>query len=225
MRPIACSQIRRFSQEFTNPSRAYWLMKDFMDTAIKLTKDTVTKDLILKFNRAKIGFKEEEDIANRVTFKMKSKSRSGKENYEIIRNLMKHKTNDAMKCVKESKSKLEKTKRNLNQVVRKGTLVRDMFMEEVDNEIGNIWKTGKLKNEQKLKFSINKRKKSTSKTVEIDEVFKGVIVGDKKLEDLESENIEKNEQNNQARIYSNIVVEEKQKEILLLLLIIKHILN
>jgi hypothetical protein len=81
-----------------------------------------------------------EDIADRVVGKMKSKSKTGDEKYKIIKDLMKHKKNDAMKCVKDSKTKLEKKKRNLNPIVRKGTLVRDMFMEEVDTEVGDIWK-------------------------------------------------------------------------------------
>ena len=59
MRPIAYSQIRNYSNEFTNPSRAYWLMKDFMNTAIKLAKDTVTKDMMLKIRNAKTAFNEE----------------------------------------------------------------------------------------------------------------------------------------------------------------------
>ena len=110
MRPIAYSQLRSFSNEFTNPSRAYWLMKDFMNAAIKMTKNTATKDMIMEFNNAKLGFNEQEDIANRLVSKMRS-TRTGTEKYKIVKNLMKHATNDALECVKESKSKLEKCKR------------------------------------------------------------------------------------------------------------------
>ena len=61
---------------------------------------------------------------------------------------------------------------------------------------------------------MEKREKSVSKIGQVKDVFKGVIVGDKKLEDLESKIIETNEQNNQPRIYSDIRLEEKQKEII-----------
>ena len=215
MRPIACSQLQNLSNEYSNPSRAFWLMKDFMKTAIKLTKETVTKDMIVKFSNARIGFNEDEDIANRMIMKMKS-TKTGNEKPEIIKNLMKHHMKDAIKCVQETKSKLEKSKSNLNQVVRKGTLVRDIFMEAVDNELGAIWKDGKNKNEQKLSFTIQKRSKCNNEEKETEETFKGVIIGDKELEKLESENEKKNETNNKPRVYSNIELTEDQKNILLL---------
>ena len=63
MKPTAYNQIYHLSNEFTNPARAYWLMRDYMKKAIKLTKDTMIKDTILKFNKSRIGLKEVEDIA------------------------------------------------------------------------------------------------------------------------------------------------------------------
>ena len=214
MRPIAYSQIRNYSNEFTNPSRAYWLMKDFMNTAIKLAKDTVTKDMMLKFSNAKTAFNEEEEIANRLVLKMKSKSQSLNAKYEITKHLMRIKKNDAIKCVSESKSKLEKSKRNLNPVVRKGTLVRDMFMETVDGEVKVIWENGKQKSDQKLKFTIQKR--GTSKEIKNEPIFEGVIVGDKELEDLESKLKETVKNDEQPRVYSDIKLNKEQKDILLL---------
>ena len=35
-------------------------MRDFRNKAIRLTKDTMTKNLLLKFRNAKVGFKEVE---------------------------------------------------------------------------------------------------------------------------------------------------------------------
>ena len=212
MRPIACSQIRNYSNEFTNPSRAYWLMKDFMNTAIKLAKDIVTKDMMLKFRNAKTAFNEEENIANRLILKMKSKSNSENAKYEITKELMRIKKNDATKCVNESKSKLEKSKRNLNPVVRKGTLVRNMFMETVDSEVKVVWENGKQKSYQKLKFTIEKR--GTSKDIKNEPIIEGVVVGDKELKDLESKEASKNYE--QPRVYSDIKLNKDQKDILLL---------
>ena len=127
---------------------------------------------------------------------------------------MKHTMNDAVECVKESKSKLDKSKKNLIQVVRKGTLFRELFMETVNVEVGVVWKNGKHKNDKKLKFSIQKRKETETRTKETKATFKGVIVGDKELDLLESKQMDENI--NKARVYSNIEVDENQKSILLL---------
>ena len=127
-----------------------------MNAAIKMTKNTATKDMIMEFNNAKIGFNEQEDIANRLISKMRS-TKTGTEKFKIVKHLMKYTMNDAVECVKESKSKLDKSKKNLNQVVRKGTLVRELFMETVNVEVGVVWKNGKHKNDKKLKFSVQKR--------------------------------------------------------------------
>ena len=66
---------------------------------------------------------------------------------------------------------MEKSKRNLNPVVRKGTLVRDMFMETVDGEVKVIWENGKQKSDQKVKFTIEKR--GTSKEIKNKPIFEG----------------------------------------------------
>ena len=72
MRPIAYNHISYLSTEFTNPSRAAWLMRDYMEKAIKLSKETVNKDTILKFKKNKIGFKDTEEIAKVLVSKQKN---------------------------------------------------------------------------------------------------------------------------------------------------------
>ena len=55
--------------------------------------------------------------------------------YEVFKDLMKHKMDDADNSVKESKADLNKSKNTLNTVVRKGTFVRIEFMELVNKEV------------------------------------------------------------------------------------------
>ena len=78
--------------------RATWLMRDYMKKAIKLTKDTMTKDTMLKFNKCKVGLSDVEKIAESVVSKLKSSDKSRNIKDDIIKNLMKHKLGDAIKC-------------------------------------------------------------------------------------------------------------------------------
>ena len=97
MRPIAYNHISQLSNEFTNPSRAFWLMRDYMRKAIKLTKNTVTKNTMLKFNKSKVGLKEVEGIAQSIVNKFKSNDNSREAKYSIVKDLMKHVMHDAVK--------------------------------------------------------------------------------------------------------------------------------
>ena len=42
------------------------LMRDYIKNAIIVTKDTLRKDMILKFTQAKVGFNEVEQIAEQL---------------------------------------------------------------------------------------------------------------------------------------------------------------
>ena len=110
MRPIAYNRILNLSNEFTNPKRAAWLMRDYLKNAIKLTNNTLTKDLMLKHKNERVGLRDVEEIAESVVFKMKSSDKSRDVKYGIVRDLMKHRLKDAMKCVKTGKIELNKGK-------------------------------------------------------------------------------------------------------------------
>jgi hypothetical protein len=66
-----------------------------------------------------------------------------KDKYDIVKDLMKHKKKDAIKCIPISKKDLNKSNTKLSKVVRKGTIAREAFMEVVDTELNFEWETGK----------------------------------------------------------------------------------
>ena len=182
MRQIAYSQIESLSREFSNPMWANRLMRDYVKDAIKVTTDTVRKDMILRFLRSRVGFKEVEQIAEQMVKQQKSRVGNRNDIFDIVKDLMKRKKNDAIKCVKISKQKLIKSNTCLSKTVRKGTVVREAFMEIVDMEINNEWKIGKTRTNDKVETAINKYKIKSSQV----ETVKGVLVGDKLLEEFEA---------------------------------------
>ena len=105
MRPIAYNKLFYLSNEFTNPKRALWLMRDYMEKAIKLTSETMNKDTILKFKKTRVGFKDVEDMAQCLLNKQKSSDKSRNAKYAIVKDFMKHKYNDAMKSTTSAKKR------------------------------------------------------------------------------------------------------------------------
>ena len=158
------------------------LMRDYLKDAIKVTTDTLRKDMIHRFLRAKVGFKEVELIADQMVKQQKSSKGTREDKYDIVKCLMKKKQNDAEKCLKMSKHKLNESKTSLNKTVRKETIAREEFMEIVDIELNNEWKSGKSKTNDKVDWAV---RKYCSKP-KPEEVFKGVIVSDKLLEEYET---------------------------------------
>ena len=130
-------------------------MRDYVKDAIKVTTDTVRKDMILRFLRSRVGFKEVEQIAEQMVKQQKSRVGNRNDIFDIVKDLMKRKKNDAIKCVKISKQKLIKSNTCLSKTVRKGTVVREAFMEIVDMEINNEWKIGKTRTNDKVETAIN----------------------------------------------------------------------
>ena len=116
---------------------------DYMKKAIQLTKDTMTKNTILKFKKSKVGLREVEDIAQSVVNRFKCSDKSREVKYDVIKDLMKHILKDTVKCASSGKRELSISMENLSKVVRKGTLVRNEFMELVDKEVNHIWKERK----------------------------------------------------------------------------------
>ena len=184
-----------------------------MKKDIRLTKDTMIKDTVLKFNKFKIGLKDVEEIAESIVNKLKRSDKSREAKYNIVKDLMKYKLQDAIKCIKVAKAELNFSKKNLTIVVRKATYVREVFMELVDKELNHIWSEIKEKNREKVNWNIQRHK---GKKDNMEGTFKGIIVGDSELEEYEKEIIgtEKNEIENKAVIYAAIKVNKKEEEIL-----------
>ena len=132
MRPIAHSQIQQLSLEYSNPERAAWLMRDFLNKSIKKTNQTLTKNLLLRVKNLKVGFEEIEDIADHMIEQQKGGTKTRIEKYAIIKDLMKHKMFDAEKCIKMCTKNHRNSKKNLSEVVRMKTIVREEFMSIVD---------------------------------------------------------------------------------------------
>ena len=86
---------------------------------------------------------------------------------------MKHKLKDSIKCIKTAKTELNNSKKNLTKVVRKGTFVRDEFLEQVDKELNYSWKHTKEKNREKINWNIQKHK---GKDDICEGTFKGILV-------------------------------------------------
>ena len=90
MRQIANSHICHLSFEFTNPERAAWLMRDFLNSSTRKTKQTLTRNLFLKLKNIKVSFTEVEDIAEHLIGQQKSGKHLREEKYAIVKDLMKH---------------------------------------------------------------------------------------------------------------------------------------
>ena len=145
------------------------------------------------------------------TLKSSDKSREAK--YDIVKDLMKHKLKDAIKCTKTARTELNISKENLTKVVRRGTFVRNDFMELVDKELQNVWTEAKMKSDEKVNWNIGKHKivQDSQKGT-----FKGVLVGDSELENLETNLVitEKRENKVKAVVYAGITISSNEEDIL-----------
>ena len=90
MRQIAHSHIYHLSFEFSNPERAAWLMRDFLNTSTRKTKQSLTRNLLLKLKNIKVGLDEVEDISEHLIGQQKSGQHSREEKYAIVKDIMKH---------------------------------------------------------------------------------------------------------------------------------------
>ena len=72
MKKIAYSQIEHISWNYTNPMRASRLMRDFISCAIRVTNSTLTKNLLLNFRNHKVGFREVEEVNDRILVQLKN---------------------------------------------------------------------------------------------------------------------------------------------------------
>ena len=95
-------------------------MRDFLTSSIRKTNQTLTKNLFLKLRDLKVGFTEVEDIAEHLIKQQKGGNRTRSEKYAIVKDLMKHKMNDAEKHLKEVTNDLKNSKDILKSVVSEG---------------------------------------------------------------------------------------------------------
>ena len=72
MLPVAFNRLRTLSLEYTNPTNALRLMRDFMEKSIENTKANAVRDTIAKFNKKGIVLKDVNDTAISLTSKMKN---------------------------------------------------------------------------------------------------------------------------------------------------------
>ena len=121
MRKIACSLIEQLSFNYTNPTRASRLMRDYLSCAIRVTNATLTKNMMMKFRNHKVGFREVEEIADKLLSQQKNVENSRAKKYGIVKDMMKHKLNNAIdyekvvrKQLKVSKDDLDKNSQNWN---------------------------------------------------------------------------------------------------------------
>ena len=210
MLPKAFNRLRTLSLEFTNPSNAFRLMRDFMEKSIENTKANAVRDTIAKFNKKGVVLKDVNDTAMSLTFKMKNGLSKEIAIEKIKKTVMKVKTEDIRRKCVITKSALKISKQNLSEVVRVKTFARKEFMKVVKNENERIWSCEKAKGLEKLNANFAKQKRKADSTLG---VTQGVNIGDIEIECYRRENdIEIKE--NEAIVYDDIEVNDEEKEIL-----------
>ena len=143
--------------------------------------------------------------------KNKSGDYSRDTKYLLVKDLMKHKMTDTIKCISIAKDELKKSNESLSRIVRQGTFVRNEFMDLVDKELKNLWKESKTKSDKKVKW-INK--KIHIAPIEAEKTFKGVIVDDELLEELDKELKEDKPDENKACVLGGIEISKAEEEVL-----------
>ena len=63
----------------------------------------------MKFNKLKIGFNDVEKVAEGLVNKQKHGDKSRNAKYQIVKDLVKHKLKDSVKCIKKAKEDLKKS--------------------------------------------------------------------------------------------------------------------
>lgn len=137
----------------------------------------------MKYRNEKVGLNEVKNVAEHMMWQFKSANKSKTIENCIITDLMKHKMNDAIECTKEAKDELLESKKSLDNVVRKGTFVRNEFTDIAIREVNRIRMEGK----EKYKYTVERAVHTDNNADKNQEVFNGVLIGDKVLEDYEKE--------------------------------------
>ena len=210
MLPKAFNRLRTLSLEFTNPSNAFRLMRDFMEKSIENTKANAVRDTIAKFNKKGIVLKDVNDTAMSLTSKMNNGPSKEIAIEKIKKTVMKVKTEDISRKCLITKSAMKVSKKNLSEIVRVKTFVRREFMKVVKIENERIWSFEKAKGLKKLNANFVKQKGKVNPTLGITQ---GVNIGDFEIECYRREN-NLEDKENEAIVYDDIVVNDEEKEIL-----------
>ena len=181
-------------------------MKDFLDKNIIHTKAIQVKNMLERFRKLDITLREVDDLSARMVYKLKFDKEKVKKH--IGSDLMLRKYIDAKKSVALSKKQLGQSRKILNTVLRKGTLVRDEYMKLLAHEIQFIWNQERSKNYNKI--NMTKAKKANEIVDEID----GIAISNKALEEIVVENDDKANTADDIVVYDNVEVNPEEAKIL-----------
>ena len=173
-------EIERLAREAADPVEAGRKMRQVYFTQVKLTNRQLAVDLLRKLFERGVGTHEVEQLAGKV---IKGESRR---NPDIVKNLLRLKLEDAIRCKKRINKQGWKEKRELYRVINRRGLLKDEFWSALRLDIERKWMKGKEKNQHKVDRLevIYKGAKPYTGMVE------NIRVGDRELEDDE-ENVEK----------------------------------
>ena len=117
--------------------------------------------MIDKFVRKNIVLKEVRDLVGKLVEKLVKGKEKARIKFE--KDIMKTKLLDAQFVMKDSRRKMIRSKKSLDEVVRKNTFVRDEYIEVVNTEVAKVWKEEKKIKENKIIFN-EKKMKNRGKT-------------------------------------------------------------
>ena len=150
MHPKAYNLITQLANEFVSVSSTKKLMREHVDISNVYSKSVAVRNSLEKFVKADVALKDVCDSAIKLTSKIIGDRARIKAQKKIIKTTMMSKLIDARKKSKKLKFELDLSKKKLNKVVRKGTLVRIKFMEVVKEETESTWKIEKEKAENEF---------------------------------------------------------------------------
>jgi len=163
---------------FPNPWRANRAMKTALKTNIKLTKRTLTLNLLRTMQREKLGTKDAEKIAAELS------RNSNTRNSEIVKDVMKWKIKDAENDLKNVKKEYITARNEVREAVPWKSEAGRRFGYLTTRVMNEVWDEGKENNDEKVK----KLKEAVKKKNDKVDVYKGVKVSDQALgEETEEE--------------------------------------
>ena len=207
MRTKAFCQLKYLSLEFIEPNVAFLAMRVYLEKVLAHAKATCIKNLVSKYVKSKIAFNDVESIARSAINGMKANNNMSKTQKQIENTIMQAKLSDASKSLAEAKKSMNKSKVKLDVVVRRKTVVREMFNELVTCEAEFVWYNLKEKHKNKYKHKM-KNVKHDKKPQIID----GIIVGDEALDQLDVGVVNWNEK--AVITYDNIRLNQDEEELL-----------
>ena len=161
-------------------------MRVYVAKVLANANATSTRNFLERFCAQNIATKDVEDIANNVVNKMKSENEKKRSKKKIQNTIMRSKLHDANKHLRKTRFEMIESRKNLDEIVRKGTLVRELLNEVVSRETTIFWESEKkkyMRREEKAKQSKNSHLNLSDKVL-------GVIVKDSALQEIDSDDTE-----------------------------------